>query len=223
MNKLEGIDGSKFLIDPLASNEVLLSKFKQYPEFREDLTFDKYSGIRHIILMYDIHNDEVQALYPDYMSRKRSCAQLAGFELTKNRFNEDVEQAILGKNPVFNSMILRYVRLFNNPDYVAYVSFWEMLVQNFSQSLAETDVKTINTIRTNIDGLRNQISVITKSIFRGDDSDELRKALYATMEEEKLKLRPEFMANQILKKQVDFTPKTDIHKTIQRATPRSSI
>ena len=221
MTSLEGLDGSKFLIDPASDDELLISKFSQYPEFCAGLPFDRMSGIRYIILMYDLNNNEIQGLFPDYMTRKRECARMSGFQVEKNRFSPDVENAILGRDPTFNKMILRYVRLFNNPDYVSYVSYYEMLIKTHETALGEVDSKEISLIRANIDNLRDRINSLTSSIFRGDDSEALRKELYKTMEEERLRLRPELMAERLTKfhiegKGFDISLDADRHKTIRR-------
>lgn len=214
MNTVDGIDGSKFLIDPASSDDLLLARFRQYPEFAEEIPFDRYTAIRYIILMYDMGNSEVQALFPDYMTRKRNCALMAGFDVKKGKFEEDVETALIGANVEFNAMIVRYVRMFNNPDYVSYVSFYEMLIKNVHLSIQTTDAKEMTTIRTNISNLRDMISDVTRNIFRGDDSVGLVKQLYATMEEEKLKLRPELMSVAILNRDIMFDKRADAHKTI---------
>ena len=216
MTTLDGLDGSKFLIDPSSSEDRLRIRFTQYPEFREPLTIDKPTATRYIILMYDIGNEEIQALYPDYMTRKRNCAIMAGFPIEKGHFEEPVEMALIGKDEAFNKLIVRYVRMFNNPDYVAYVSYWEMLIKNVELSISVQDPAVIQKVRDNINNLRQMIAQVTKNIFRGDDSFGLAKQLYATMEEEKLKLRPELMAESVLKKEVSFGKEADVHKTVKR-------
>jgi len=40
---------------------------------------------------------------------------MAGFTITKNRFEADVERCLIGEVENFNKMIIRYIRLFNNP------------------------------------------------------------------------------------------------------------
>lgn len=216
MSDISGIDGSKFLVDPRSSNEVIMGRLQHYPEFKEPLPFNKHATFRYIILMYDINNVEIQGLYPDYMTRKRSCAVMAGFTVTKNRFSKDVEDALLGRNMEVNKMIIRYVRMFNNPEYVSYVSYWEMLIRNVELSMGEDEPRVITTIRQNIDNLRSQIGEITKNIFRGDDNENLRKQLYASMEEEKLKLRPEYMARVLQDKDLEFSETADVHRTVSR-------
>jgi hypothetical protein len=118
---------------------------------------------------------------------------------------------------VVNKMIIRYVRMFNNPDYVSYVSYWEMLVRNVELSLSEKDPAIIAKIRDNINNIRQMIAQVTKNIFRSDESYSLAKQLYATMEEEKLKLRAEMMADDILNGTVTFSKEADVHHTIKHS------
>jgi hypothetical protein len=193
---------------------LLLARFNIYPEFKETLTFNKVSAIRYIILMYDLNNSEIQALYPDYMTRKRSCAMMAGFTVTKNRFAKEVEGAIIGMDQVFNRMIVRYIRLFNNPEYVSYVAYWEMLIKNVEMSMGEDNAQELTRIRGNIEGLRINIAKITEEVFRGDKTIELKKELYKSMEEERLALRPEDIAAAIQSKNLAFSKKADIHQML---------
>ena len=194
---LADIDCSVFLIDPQLKEKELKDSVKNYPEFKKPLSVPLACAIKYIILMYDISNQEVQSLYPDFGDRRRACAELAGFELTEEGFDEEVELIILNSNPDFNGMVIRYVRMFNNPDYVPYVSYWNMLVIEMRNAMIQTKSSAISTSRTNIQSLNKEINDISTRMFRGDDTEALKRALYANMEREKLNLRPEDIANQI--------------------------
>lgn len=195
MIKVSELKG-QYLFSPTLKDKELAEALESYPEFQYQ---NFYLGkiIRYIILMYDIGNSEIQSMYPEYMTRKRECALMAGFKMKEYRFSTDVEDILVCNNPDTNKMIIRYVRLFNNPDYVAYVSYWEMLVSEMLASMETSDSKVLKVIRDNISKLREELNQLSDNIFRGDSTHMLRKALYAEMESEKLHLRPEHIAKQI--------------------------
>jgi hypothetical protein len=67
-----------------------------------------------------------------------------------------------------------------------------------------TDSKELKETRTNITNLRKEINEIQKTLLIGDDTVALKKELYKYMEVQKLKLRPEDMAEMIHEKNVKF-------------------
>lgn len=205
---LQDYNFEDYLIDPTLPDDELIARFDQYDEFKTPLgkELPLYKVIRYIILMYDMYT-EMGQIFPDIFLRKREVAQLAGFEMKKKagikKFHPDVSQFLVNKNQFTTQMILRYVRMFNNPDYITYVSYWTMLTDQVLASMDPGDAQDVGRIRKNIQDLNRDISVLTTSIFKGDSSRELIKSLYASMEEEQLRLRPEDIANDIKDDKVD--------------------
>jgi len=69
MNILENIDGTRFLVDPgIAMTSLRVNSCNTGIQSRIPISLGP--SIRYIILMYDINNAEIQALYPDYTTRK---------------------------------------------------------------------------------------------------------------------------------------------------------
>lgn len=195
--ELQDLDCSVFLYDPSSDDKTLRTTLQKYPEFHATIPYvDKGKAIRYIILMYDMNNQEIQGHYQDVHTRKRECARLAGFEFTEDGFNKEVEECLIGQVKEFNDMIIRYVRLFGNPDYISYVSYWNMLFNEQKNSLNSTSPNEIEKIRKNIQSLTQEISRLSTDIFKGDDLKALKKELYRTMEWENLNLRPEHIAKQ---------------------------
>lgn len=197
-----------YLFDPTISDKNLEKAFSKYEEFQEEIPKSVALGklIRYIILLYDL-STEMNDVFKDVTTRKRECAILAGFEILDTyRFDSDVEDFIIGRTEVINNMIIKYVRLFNDPDYIILVSYWNMLLHEIGTSMnlnkSDGDIKEskdLKDTRINIDALNKHISELSKNIFRDDDNRNLRKALYKTMEKERLILRPEDIASQITK------------------------
>lgn len=223
MVQLSDYEFSNYLFDPTITDARLERAMSKYKEFTNELPKFMKRGkvLKYIVLMYDI-NTEMNNVFPDYNTRKRECAILAGFIIEENnKFDEDVEDFLIGKNEAINDMIARYIRLFNNPDYIAYVSYWSMLAHEILASLTTTKLTKEGAVvekdsadyrytLNNIDDLTKKINNLSKSIFRGDDSAALRKALYKSMERERLALRPESIADMTDKGEVKL--KTDPYK-----------
>ena len=66
----------------------------------------------------------------------------------------------------------------------------------------ETDPKERKVIRENIDKSTERISEYEAKIFGGQEVENVRKALYKFMESEKLRLRPEAIAEDTAKKKL---------------------
>ncbi len=193
MASLDDFDFTGYLYDPTLPDRDLISALEKFPEFKVHISkhISRATVIRYIIMMYDF-NTEMPEYFPDYMVRKREVARISGFKLRDgDRFREEVEDILIGENQQVNDMIVRYVKLFENPDYVTYVSYWSMLNAEVVKSLAANDAKEVKIIRENIDKLRQTIGELSREIFKGDDSKSLRRALYRGMERDKLGIRPE--------------------------------
>jgi hypothetical protein len=191
---------SAYLYDP--DSPSALSELKLLPEFQVDIN-DLDKVIRYIILLHDIQTP-YRKLFPDYPVRKKEAALHAGWKLNKQGiFDQYVENIVLGRNQVANGLIMSYLRLFNNPDYLLYVSFWEMLSREIQNSMTETDPKIIKIIRENMEKLSSAISRLEESIFGGKEVEQMRKALYASLINQRL-LRPEEVAKQIANKELNL-------------------
>ena len=208
MIQLSDYEFSNYLFDPTITDARLERAMSKYKEFTNELPKLMKRGkvLKYIVLMYDI-NTEMNNVFPDLNTRKRECAILAGFIINDDsKFDSDVEDFLIGKNEVINDMIIRYTRLFNNPDYMAYISYCSMLSHEILASLTTTKLNRDSVIvnkdsadyrytLNNIDALTKKINDLSKSIFCSDNSTALRKALYKSMEREKLALRPESIAD----------------------------
>jgi hypothetical protein len=203
---IKDIDFSKCLLNPCDDKAV--AKFiKEYPEFaKEHEGLNTRAVLTYIVLMYDRYSD-MHELYADLTKKRKDAAFMAGFVLTKGRrFSAKVEDMLLGKVIDVNALIVKYVTLFYNPDYISYVCYWEMLYAETMRAMdsSATDSKELKETRTNITNLRKEINEIQKTLLIGDDTVALKKELYKYMEVQKLKLRPEDMAEMIHEKNVKF-------------------
>lgn len=199
MAELIDFNFSEHWLDPTLSDKEILEKVEPFPEFLDNpgTHISVPNAVRYISLMYDMRS-ELREHYPDTGVRKRECALMSGFELdVETYFHETVEDMLIGENPVVNSMIVRYIRLFDNPYYLTYVTSWNLLFTEIANSFQPQESKNITTINNNIIKLNKQISDMAEIVFKGDDTKALKKALYKNMEREHLGLRPEEIASAI--------------------------
>ena len=204
--KLSELDGSVFRYDP-TSRSALKRLQKDYPEFESHLNAGstqayylethRYKVIRYIVLLYD-KNSPLWGTIQDFNQRKITALQMAGFEVEKsNEFNVAVQQGIImGKNPVVNTMIVRYVFLFNNPKFVLLVGLLQVYLNLFFKvqegNPHKDDVKMFKDTAADIERL-------TAEVFGGKENAELENTLYEMMHMNKMLFRPEHVAERLSK------------------------
>lgn len=189
------INPSRYLYSPF-KNLWKLDKYKEFKCPSKGLVMSKVKN--YIILMYDIRS-EIREQISDLGKQKAIAAEKAGFPLENNKFSPEVEDMLVGINENVNDMIVRYITLFNNPDYISYTASWELLYREIKKSMKSIslDSAELGKIRVNIEALRKTINELSASLFYGEDNIGLRKSLYKHMESEKIRLRPEHIATDI--------------------------
>lgn len=197
--QLSDFDLTQFQFDP--SKDYELNKLiKSHQDFQQklgaDLEKQRKTILRYIILMYDIHSP-LRIMFSEDFKRKREAAVLAGFKMKqKNRkLTPSLEDILIGKNPVVNEMIIRYVLGFYNPDYLRLVVFKEMLGQMArnsinGQNVTPQNIKAFNELSQSIEQLQDKI-------FGSRESKELKEELYKTLEEEYFNLHPDMVAKEM--------------------------
>ena len=187
-------DYSRFLYKPFSEETVKL--LEKYPEFQFDVP-DKQKVINYLILLYDLASSEVKNHSDRLYERKKFSALKAGFKLNKEgHFENWVEDILVGENDSFNDAMIRFVRFFALPDLPAHTAYNEMIDHEFTSAAKEKDSKIIKIIMINIDELRGKIESLERKIFTGEETENVRKALYRLMEKQRLP-RPEIIAKDI--------------------------
>jgi hypothetical protein len=168
-------------------NDVdLVEKLSVYGEFnRDDFGVDKVKLFRYIILVYDL-NSPMRTHYIDLWERKRAVAILVGFKTTKGgKFSSDEEAIFVGENMAVNEAITKYVMLHGIPEYTALIAFQTGL--HFEMLKVQKGVIS-QAITKNINLLKDNIRSLTDYLFGGDESLNVRRMLYATVEKDRFPL-----------------------------------
>lgn len=186
--------------DPSAPDFV--KKFEElHPEFKEELYFDKVqrrSFFSYVVLTYDVESPFV-IKYKDWATRRRESSKLCAFPKEGIHYTKEVENIILGKNPRANKIILRYLFLQNDVDFLQFQSYQSLFYRQLKESM-EKDFDNpghYEKLKKNIDTLASEIKSLQKAIFNGDESKELKKALYDFVSKITLDFRPEHRASRI--------------------------
>ena len=198
------ISTKNLLYDPFSPQTVeeLTDKYEEFRQPTGHLKLEKV--ISWIILTYDMRS-ELRMQFPDWKERKIQAAILAGWEANKYAvFQDSVMEMLNGQCEAVNDMIVRYCLLFTSPYYVSYIATWEMLVRETRASLSATDSKVISTMRANISDMTKQIENYSEKIFGGENTIGLQNALFKAVNRERLRLRPEAIAQDIKNKDLDL-------------------
>ena len=196
------MDYSKFYFPPFAEDTI--TELEKFPEFQFK-SKDKDKIINFIILCWDVNNIELRRLYPEYYTRKREAALLAGFQTDKTgRFEKNIEDILTGQNDQCNTASVRYLLLQGLPDYPALIAQRELQAKELEAAFQSKDPKDRKIIRENIDKSTERIAEYEAKIFGGQEVENVRKALYKHIESEKLRLRPEYIAEDTAAKKLKF-------------------
>jgi len=200
------INTKVLLYDPF-NKDTALKLAEKYEEFNFTFTnlTEKRKVVGYIILLYDLHS-QLRIDIHDLYERKRTAAQLAGFKAgSGGYFDKKAEEAILGENEDVNRAIIRYTACFFNPDLTMLVSFLSMYWVANSEALKG---KPSSTKIKNIETLNKNIKQLDSNIFGGDESINLRRALYEKADEMRVALRPEDVTERLEegKEGVDYNP-----------------
>lgn len=211
---------ANYMFDP--DDPGLVDKLREYPEFRKTVKPLEYAKVfKYIILMYDF-DSPYRTKITDYYTRKRKAALDAGFKLQakEKRFDSSVEAMLIGENDNINDMVIRYIRLFNTPDYLHYVISWELLMAEMRFALCISGPDKLKQVRENINGLTKTINELTALLFGGHETESALKALYAAMEQDRLRLRSEEVAEDLLHNELDLKVDPYHFNTFSEVKPR---
>lgn len=207
---LQDIDTSKFFVDLKNPNFATALK-KKNKAFVIDVEagLEGSKVLRYIALMYDPAS-ELRNNIPHLPSRKRICAKMAGFDMDNKKFAPLIEDMLVGKINRVNGAIVAYCFLSLNIYFVAHAAFQNMYFRAVQDSFESYDKETIK----NIQDLQDKLIKNEQMIFGGDETNEMRKALYKATSKISLEINPESIVKRIEKGDDlnDMNPYPDSYK-----------
>lgn len=187
---LKEINSEKLLFD--IHSDDLVEQFKtKFQEFQlYDGKVDAKKVCQYLILMYDMASP-MQTEKADMYERKYACALMCKFPMAKKVFIKEAEDILVGQNDAANQTAVAYIASYGQPNYTLLQAFMALMSfetqKVFAGTTGKDSAKTINDVSTRIQSL-------TRDFFKSGDYDEssyLRQVLYARIEKERLRLRPE--------------------------------
>lgn len=159
---------------------------------------------RYIILMYD-KNSQLRQDYVNMVDRKHRAAELAGFTKTKSgKYSDRYEAVMLGQDETANIQIVRYILQFNENDYLSLCAYTELLVAETIDSMKAQDAGDRQKIVGNIKNITAELRAIEERMLGQDNYKKMRDALYASIDKNRLQLRPEQVAKALTEKRLPF-------------------
>ena len=209
------IDTSAFLADP--SSQDFLNKLEKYTEFQwpEQLknrkteaffTYDKQQICTYISLTYDLKSSLIRD-FPFTPHRKYHVALMVGWQKDNktDRFDPDVEAILLGDVLEVANAIVKYCMLQNVPEYMVLESSTSMFAAANADALSGRYDKDMFKL---IGDLRTSMEKSQKLLFNGEEAMSMREALYASIEQNRLGLKPEDIAQKL---SANEDPLPDVH------------
>ena len=192
------------MFDPnkVGFTEKFRTKIRAYKAINKNqLKINERSMCEYIALMYD-KGSPLWLEVPDYFRRKYEAAVAAGFKVnTAGKFEIQVERMLAGEIPQVNNVIIGYIGLFGLSEYFQLVAYTALQAAEMRKILEgdqnQYTMKTIDVVGERIRELQNKLLHTDGA----QEAEEMRKAIYATINEdaEKLKLRPEQIIRQLKK------------------------
>ena len=177
----------------LASYKVFFKKME--PELPRD------NVIMYIGFCFDKGSPFIKK-YNDIIERRFWAALQAGFQFwgeDSSRFHPLVEDMLRGMNDKVNHMIIQYLLLQGDEDFVTFVAYNEALKSQLTKLInvdadKQTDDKLVKTITENVQTLRGEISKLRMAMFFTNEDRLLNASLYDFMVAKSLGLSPESYA-----------------------------
>jgi hypothetical protein len=182
---------------------------KIFHPFADDSELNSLKGItinlmvRAICLCYD-PNSPLVVRIQDVKQRKIEAFKLLNVKTYKdNRFSEDVDNLILGKNGKFNRMVLQFLKAIDSLSYVSMTyyleSYYDLLAQLQSQ-----EGKDLAQILILIEKIETQVKKKSKEFFMNDENL-VNYVASDKIYEEAEALTPELMAKKFkaMKEKID--------------------
>jgi hypothetical protein len=186
------------MIDP--STVGFIGRIRElHPDFEDAPAFQRikpYQLFEYIILTYDKESPFV-IKYNDWMQRRREVVKAVGFKTRKGKYSREVEKLILGGYPQINQMIVRYLFLQNDIEFIKFNSYQAMYFRQVKESIEKDFAQPghYDKLKKNIDILSVEIRSIEKMIFHGEEkSEELKKELYNFVSKISYDFKPEDIA-----------------------------
>lgn len=192
--RLDDLDTKRLRYNP-KGKDFIQTLIKDIPEFglygakKKKLPREKVFG--YIAVLYDI-DSPIKYEVIDYYEKKREVAEMFEFDKKEDGYwEEHVEEMLTGQNGEVNELVAAFISRFGSSEYVQKIAYTEMLKKEMESAMKGG--KNKDTI-ANIDKLTTKLKEVDRILFQSgktDEVEEARRALYAKVERDRIKIRPE--------------------------------
>lgn len=185
--------------DPLPGNVDLEDK-----KVKQNL--DRNRVIRYIICAYDRNSPILQKFQQDEIKRKTISAMYAGFQCNDDGyFDKDVTDMMMCKYNDINSMIIDYVRQYNDPEYSLLVTGYEAYYKKLNHIMMDDEASKRDTFQmeetkgklfSQAKAMASDLDKLAAKILT-DNNKLLKSELYCLIDQQsknKLNITPERLA-----------------------------
>lgn len=216
------MDFSKCLVDLSKSESDIITDFvtlhKDLAEFvrsrADKLNVPTPNLIRYIVSCYDKESPIVDEFKKRWTMRKKMAASYAGLFNLGKESNYDVDSILYARNEFVNKIILRYLSLLFDREFLMYAVYSELLINQSEQLMRFEFDKPSDTARAKqtIEATQADLSALEEKVFSGGDVRELKNVLYEEAQKFIVsELRPENIVSRKERgeKAVDYNPYGD--------------
>lgn len=162
-------------------------------------TITKNLIIRYLNYFYSRELTCFTERYPDFYQRKAECARMAKFNYDPQtlQFSDKVKEMLAGKNQIVNRMMVSFLRHHYDTLWSGLVASYETYYFLMSENMA--NLGKSGHVPDPDEGKKfilfsDQIEKTKFSLLSGDKTKEISMALLISIEEDRLKLAPEYRA-----------------------------
>lgn len=197
--KINELDLSGLMYNPTSKKDIKKLQEDHKPNFDfhwyENDKLVKYhdSILKYIILVYDL-NSPLYRSEKDHNEKKVKAMLMAEMEFKDGKFDQPIRESLLyGSDQGIARMIAKYVYLFNNIDYAELVGMIEI---NFQILRDIMNAKKVKDTHKQLEQTSDRIRELTKRVFGGEETKDIKEKLYEQLNMSRLSFRPEEMAKQ---------------------------
>ena len=217
---IRDLDLSSLKYDPSNKKDIKKLQEDHYPNFEftwyENDKLIKYHDVilRYIILAYD-QESPLFKTEKDHNEKKIKAMLMSEMEIDEEgNFDQPLRESLLyGSDKGIATMIAKYVYLFNNIDYAELVGMIEI---NFRILRDIMNNKMNKDSHKSLEATSDRIRELTKRVFGGEETKDIKEKLYEQLNISRLSFRPESIAKKIMSGDKNNIFVKDIYKKRRR-------
>lgn len=188
------------------NNKELVEYFPDFnhPIYLNELPIAKGKAIALIVLLYSKNGMLLE--YKDTLTAKIKAAEQLGYVILNRKIvNEDVNKLLFGGSISFTSMIVEYLRHQHSLEHAEICIYLESYFTQLEKlGNGDTDLEKTKDLLLNIETIKVRVNKLLLEYSNGDSSKSLKQGILEGIEDDRLELTPEAIAEKIRDKTLSF-------------------